>query len=60
MQLDRACRLLRETDLPMEAVARGSGFRSTSTLFRRCCTVLDMTPRQWRQRQRRVPGTDPE
>jgi len=36
--------------------SQDTGFRSTSTLFRRFRDHLGMTPRQWRQRQRGMLG----
>jgi LacI family transcriptional regulator len=48
-RLDRACALLRETDLPIQAVARRSGFRHPGRLAATFRQDLKQTPMQYRK-----------
>lgn len=48
-RLDRATRLLRETDLPIALVALETGFADQAHLTRFCRARLDRTPRQIRR-----------
>jgi LacI family transcriptional regulator len=57
LRLDRACALLRQTNLRIEDVAARSGFHTASHFCRVFQTYLRTTPNRLRQRER-TPGSD--
>jgi LacI family transcriptional regulator len=60
VRLERAQELLRETDLPLPAVAQKSGFRHADYLGAVFRARLRITPHRYRQEQRREAGSGPE
>ena len=51
MQLERACRLLRETDYSVAEIAIGCGFATPQYFSRRFAQRLGTPPAQWRRNQ---------
>lgn len=51
-RIDEARRLLEETKLPLQRVARDSGFSGTQAMRRAFCRRLDLTPSEYRDRFR--------
>lgn len=49
VKLERACSLLRETDLPLEEIAEVSGFQSSAYLSQVFRRELDISPGKWRK-----------
>ena len=52
VRLERAKRLLQETDLPLDKVAAGAGFNTASYLTQVFKKHIDMTPAQYRRSNR--------
>jgi AraC-like DNA-binding protein len=49
--------MLRETDLPLDAVAARTGLRDATYLVRRFRGRYGVTPQRWRQTQRAWPSS---
>jgi AraC-like DNA-binding protein len=47
-RIERACKLLRESDLPVKAVAEKSGFRNLQFFYRVFARITGMTPARYR------------
>lgn len=64
LRLDRACELLRDTDMPVATIAKECGFYDQSHLTNLLSRHREITPRQYRQRCRdtrvRLPLCDPQ
>jgi AraC-like DNA-binding protein len=54
-RVQKACKLLRKTDLSMEIVAAKCGFPSISTFTRNFRKFLDTTPYQWKRNRDSYP-----
>ncbi|MEM5314216.1 helix-turn-helix domain-containing protein [Paraburkholderia sp. JHI869] len=59
VRIDMSCRLLIETDLPVDKVARRSGLGSGSQLAKLFRKHLETTPTEYRSRHRRVKARNP-
>ncbi|HEX8915440.1 MAG TPA: substrate-binding domain-containing protein [Humisphaera sp.] len=55
MRVDRACQMLVETQLPVQAIAAACGFTAVELLQRAMQKQLGMTPTRYRQKHRATP-----
>jgi AraC-like DNA-binding protein len=52
LRLERICRQLEDGDLPITAIARGSGYRSQRAFLRAFKRGCGLTPGDWRHQHR--------
>ena len=55
IRIQKACKLMRKTDFPMEIIAADCGFPSLSTFTRNFRRFLDTTPYQWKLNRENLP-----